>query len=125
MSTLSYLFPVTASTPPSQAVMANHSLFVADVFLDDGDTTVLVTHNMQISSADIARGFPLLRTAVSTAASALVPLILSPVPISGFGNITPLTAAVATNSVTLVKDAGGGTGGTIRLVMERPYSQIR
>jgi len=56
---LSYLNVGSGSTPPTQAQAANvNSVKVAVFPASSADTQLNLTHNLQISSADLADGYP-------------------------------------------------------------------
>jgi hypothetical protein len=76
----------------------------------DGDTDAVINHNLGISVADLARGFP-------------------EVVITGQGAVSALQAwrltASTTNSITITKSTAGGTGDPLSLslvTISRPHS---
>jgi hypothetical protein len=82
-----------------------------DIVTDGVATTFTVTHNLNISAADIAAGFPdiLIENNSPTGIPAtLLPLITRPI---ASGNAVVLTFA--------------GVAATFRLKIKRPYSQGR
>jgi len=59
MSIVTYEHPIAGLVAPTAAQMAvGYDEVVAQVDVELYDTTITVTHNMQISAADLAAGFP-------------------------------------------------------------------
>jgi hypothetical protein len=56
--TINWTYPATGATSPTAAQVANQSEVIVDVTMDGTATSVTLTHNMAISAADLALGFP-------------------------------------------------------------------
>jgi hypothetical protein len=106
-ATVTYLDPSTAATttPPSTTQAAHTPAVTAQIVLGDADTTATVTHDFQISTAQLALLRPWLR---------IVPLVI--------GTAYPaLSWALNTNTVVITKgNTTTGSGGTYECVIERP-----
>jgi hypothetical protein len=48
--TVTYFYPVAGTVAPTQAVMAQHNVLVAQVFMDTSDTVATVTHNFNLAA---------------------------------------------------------------------------
>jgi hypothetical protein len=58
-NTIAYEWPsATGATPPTAPVMSKHQQMSAIVTGDGAATTFTITHNMNISAADLTAGFP-------------------------------------------------------------------
>ena len=113
-ATVNYKYPVSGTTPPTfiQALPAN--TIQAEVVFGDADTTATITHNWQVSAADLAAYFP----------------TVSFVPNgSGTGGLVLATIIAAlTNSiaVTLTKaSTAAGSAVTLVVTLTRPHSIVR
>lgn len=58
MAAITYLSPVAGAVAPSKAQAHGHNEVSARVVVALYDSSVTITHNMQISTDDIADGFP-------------------------------------------------------------------
>lgn len=57
--TLTYLYPVAGSTPPSQAVMKNFNMLVATIGSSSAaDNSAVITHDFNFGATALANGFP-------------------------------------------------------------------
>lgn len=93
------------TNPPTQAVMALLSLVTVQVVLGDTDTTAAVTHNMQISAADLGSLFPVVRVLASSLGT----------------NPAFITVALTnSNVITLSKISQVGSNGTFNVYVLRP-----
>src|SRR5271168_2936664 len=105
MAQVTYIFPVTGTTPPSAAIMnmpgGSHTLLIAQVNMLDADTTVNVVHNMGHTAVGDADLFPL-----------VMPYFQS-VPATGETSYPTVTFVQTPgnpgNSITVAKPAGGLT----------------
>lgn len=110
--TVTFLYPGAA---PTQATMANLSAAVATVIASaDADTTATLTHNMQLTAAQLAFGWPIvvIEYLVSFAAAAFPAWA-----------VTGSTA----NALTLTKNTAVGSGNAaaqIQVSILRPNSLI-
>lgn len=105
-----YAHPVAGTVPPTilQAMGAN--TLTCTVAMADADTSALITHNWQISAADLLLLFPLIGIYQTGA---------------GTGAVT-LTAALSNSVlVTLTKGTGVGQNGTFVVILTRPFSATR
>lgn len=108
---VTYAWPVVGANPPSLAIMKKHQTMQATVEFTDADTTAVVTHNFGSPNSDLSSFFPIPKFYLVTQGTGPFPVI----------------SIVLTNSValTLAKQAGLGTGGTILLTVERLFSELR
>ena len=109
--TVTYEYPVAGIVAPT-ALQARVATCVATVTKGaDGDTAATITHNMNLSAAQIAQGFPI-------------------VTITKIEQITAVLAdwtvsSVTANTVVLAATAAGGSGSAnpqIRVTVRRPHS---
>lgn len=47
---VTYVYPISGTVAPTQTVMAQHNLLVAQVFMDTADTIATVTHNFNFGT---------------------------------------------------------------------------
>lgn len=113
---VTYLTPVAGITAPTTAQASQADTVVADIVASaDADVTATVTHNMQISAADLAAGFPLV-SIIPTLSQALAAL-------SSWSVTT-----IATNTVVLTKLATAGSGNAaaqLRVTVLRPWAPTK
>lgn len=114
-TTVGYLSPVTGAAAPT-ALQAQTQLVRATVIATaDGDTDVVITHNLGLSAAELALGRPdvILNPGFAEPAAARV---------SGW-----VVTALAANTVTVTKGTGGGSGAAgiqLHVTILRPHSII-
>ena len=71
MATLNYIFPDAGGvTAPTQARMFGRSLVNVEVTAELYDESIVLTHNMQLTAAELAQDFPEVRFTYPTAAAA-------------------------------------------------------
>ncbi len=106
---ITYTYPVAGTVPPTVAQAMSANAVVCTVAMLDADTTGTITHNWQLSTAQLANLFPLLSYYVSSKGTAL-----------------PIIQFVLTNSVsvTITKTTDAGGGGTYTVTLLRPHSII-
>lgn len=109
MATLNYLYPVNGAVPSAKAV-STVSKVTVQLITTTADTQVLVTHNMNISAADQANGWPHddIQWTVPPTSTAGYP---------GFVN--------GTNVLTINFVGGTGAAGTGILTIDRPFTMSR
>lgn len=111
--TVTYSWPVAGTTAPTLAQSSSKSTVVATVIASaDGDTTATITHNLNISAADLARGFPTVT---------VTPLISQALTALSAWAVTSVTAT----TVVLTKLTSTGSGNAspqIRVTVTRPAS---
>jgi len=109
--TTTYLWPVAGLTAPTAIQAFGHNQVSADIAKSaDGDATVTITHNMNISVADLASGFP--------------EVSLEPT-LAKYYTTAPFVASRTTNAVVITLGTGGGSGDAavqIRARIRRPMS---
>jgi hypothetical protein len=108
-ATVSYLYPVAGSTPPTSRQIQLLSMLTATVHFGDTDTTAVITHNMNLTQAQLNNGWPL-----------ILPYINAP------GTVVPLLSFALTdsNNVTITKASTTGTNCTLSVTLLRPDSNI-
>lgn len=110
--TTTYKYPVSGTTPPTllQALTAN--ILTAVVNMADSDTVITLTHNWNLSTAELADLFPLVNVNIEGDATTTV---------------QPIFLVSLTNSsvVTINKPTTVGTQGTFVCVLLRPHTIIR
>lgn len=107
--TVNYAYP-TSGSAPTQTTMASLSMVTAQIVGTDGDTGVTVTHNMNLTGAQLANLWPVPVFNYTTA------------PTTTLAN--PMQITVLTNTVTLTKVAQTGSAFTGNLAILRPNSII-
>lgn len=109
--TVTYVWPVAGATAPTAAQARPHNSVVADVAFLAADTSCLLTHNMQLPNATGANGIPKISFVFTAAGSAAW---------------TPFFAFTSATTITLDKNStAANTGGTIRVVIERPAGAVK
>lgn len=96
------------ATPPTAAEADKCNLVGGVVTGDGAATTITFTHNMDISTADLNKGWPIVR--------------LLPILAAGL-TAAPFVSAYAANSITVTCTAFTGAG--LRIYVERPSSLVR
>jgi hypothetical protein len=114
MASVQYLYPVAGTTPPTSVQSAAVNMINAAVNFADADTTFTITHNLGMSTADIASGFPLivldqLTGAASTTTGPAVYTVTS----------TPNTTTINKSTAATL------SGGTVLAAVARPHSIFR
>jgi hypothetical protein len=108
--TVTYAYPVVGISPPSVTVSKRNQVLVAQVNFLDADTTAIVTHNWQTPLSDFSSLFPLISFYNATAGTT--------------GNAVLTWAHTDSSNITITKTAGLGTGGTVVVELERPWSAL-
>lgn len=106
---VTFLYPIAGLTAPTATQSYGHNQVSADINKGaSGDTDVTITHNMNISVADLAAGFP--------------EVVLEPT-LASFYTALYFVASRTTNTVVLTGATGGGTtGANVRVRIRRPNS---
>jgi len=111
--TVTYEHPVAGLVPPT-AVEAKGIVNATIIKGADADIAATVTHNMGISAADLAAGFPKVTiTPIEQVTAAIADWTV---------------AALGANDITLAATAGVGSGSAnpqVRVIIERPHSIVR
>ena len=103
--------PVTGATPPT-ALQANDKVVANVIAVLDADVLATITHNMAISVADLAAGFPEV-------------LIEQMLPEGWVSTPHMLTAGKLTNSLAVTMSNAGGSGAAtaqFRVTISRPHT---
>lgn len=110
---ISYLFPTGGNntTPPTAAQAAQVPTQTAQVFFADTDAQAVIVHNMQLGASAPFFLFPEVIITKSLGGAS---------DTSFFTNFT--FGLTNTNSITINKPVGTGTGGTYNVVIRRPHS---
>jgi hypothetical protein len=108
-STVTYCDPVAGATAPTQAQASAAQSVTATVNFSDADTTATITHNWSLTTAQLAKLRPWVTVLV-------------------MGNMAVypgLTWALSTNTAVVTKaSTATNSGGTINVVMQRPWSPM-
>lgn len=109
-ATVTYCDPVAGATAPTQAQAAAAQSVTATVNWTDGDTTAAtITHNWQLTTAQLAKLRPW----------------VSHLIVGGMSVLPGLIWALAANTVVVTKtSSAGSSGGTINVVLQRPWSPM-
>lgn len=107
--TITYAHPVAGATAPTAAQASRFNLLTCKVLMADADTQAVITHNWRVSTAKLAKLFPLACVYTETP-----------------GTAAAILSIKHTNSVavTLTKDTAVGSGGTFVVVLHRPHSIV-
>jgi hypothetical protein len=105
--TINWLWPATGATGPTAAQVANQDSVAVDITTDGTATTTTLTHNLNISPADIANGFPHIIIESNSASGIPATLLII------------ITRPVTANAVILTYAA---VVGTFRVKILRPHS---
>ncbi len=84
-------------------------MLTAQVITNDADTTAVITHNWQLTTAQLNNLWPTIQWYLAVA-----------------GTANPILSFALTNSiaVTMTKNSSVGTGGTYTVILMRPFSEI-
>jgi hypothetical protein len=105
-NTLNYENPSAGgATPPTAQVMRAHQQMSAIVTGDNSATTIALTHNMAISAAQLALGYPEVE---------FEPLLAAGI------TAAPIVTTKATNTLTVTCTAFTGAG--LRIRVKKPWS---
>jgi hypothetical protein len=108
VNTLNWQWPNTGATGPTAAQVANQDSVVVNVTTDGTLTSQVLTHNLNISAADITNGWP--------------DVFITPINASGIPATLLIVlnqAATTANAITLTFAA---VVGTFRVKIARPHS---
>ncbi len=109
--TVTYVWPVAGSTPPTAAQARQHNSVVVDVAFIAADQACVITHNMQLPNATGLNGIPKI-SYVFTAA--------------GVVSFTPFFAFTSATTITVDKNlTTANSTGTARIVIERPAGAVK
>jgi len=114
MPSAQYLYPVAGTVPPTSVQSAAVNMINAAVNFADADTTFTVTHNLGMSTADIASGFP---TIILDQLTGGVSTTTGP----------PIYTVTSTPNTTTITKSTAATlsGGTVLAAIARPHSIFR
>ncbi len=105
-----YQFPVANTTVPPTASQS-HFLVNGTVTWLDADLTAVVTHNFNLTAAEI---------------TALFPAVIKTVDGSSAGTVNAIVSWASTaNVLTFTKASAAGSGGTFRFVAQKWHSITR
>jgi hypothetical protein len=97
------------ATAPTQAQVNNRNLVSALLNFTDTDTTFTLTHNMNLTSAQLTCLYPLV-TVTTTGSVQAVGTAVAPV----------LAITKASNTITITKLQATGSGSTVQIDIRRP-----
>jgi hypothetical protein len=103
-NTINWLWPATGAAGPTAAQVQNQDSVTVDVTTDGVTTTQTLTHNLNISAADIANGFPhiLIEPNSATGIPATL-LILITRPVTANAVVLTYAAVAATFRVSIFR----------------------
>ncbi len=109
MAIVTYKQPVAGLTAPTLAQMAYKNMVIADVTIELYDTVITITHNLALTVAEIAKGWPKVNFEYDTLTAR---------------QEQPFVSSVTTNTIVLtVTDFGiSSIVSTLRVTIERPAS---
>jgi len=112
MPVVTYDWPVAGLVAPTATQMVKRNTLTADVSIELYDTTITITHNMQLTAAQLAAGFPLVNFEHKSLPSE---------------QERPFVSSRTTNTVVLtVTDFGVGTiVAPMRVTINRPTSSLK
>jgi hypothetical protein len=108
VNTIAYEWPTSGATAPTAPVMSKHQQMTAIVTGDGAATTFTITHNMNISAADLTGGFP--------------EVFFEPILAAGI-TAAPFIASKTANTVVCTCTAFTGAG--LRVRVSRPRSDMK
>lgn len=115
--TVSYLLPVgTVSTtvPPTETVMAEHNLLIAQVFMDTSDTVATVTHNFNFTTLGTQGPYSTLFQ---------LPIVIPVLNNQGSAaGANPVVSAINPTTVGFAKANAANTSCTFTVYVLRPFS---
>lgn len=111
MSTINYRYPVAGSTAPTAAQVADLSMVTAQFVMLDSDVVATITHNMAISTTNLANGFPIADMRLTSAPTTTI--------VDRFS-----VDVIDANTVTVNKTAAVGSACTGEVVVFRPNTSI-
>jgi hypothetical protein len=106
-NTINFLNPATGAVTPTAAQVANQDSVIVDITTDGVTVTQTITHNLNISAADIALGYPDITIEPNSPTGIPATLLIL------------ITRAVTANAVVLTFAA---VAATFRLKIKRPHS---
>lgn len=107
--TVTYEYPVAGLVPPTAVVQAKNMVVANIIATANGDTDAVVTHNLNLSAADLASGKPM--------------VTLERIDAAARASLWVITA-LAADTVTVTKSgaAGGAVPAQLRVTVRRPHS---
>lgn len=124
--TITYPYPLAGTTtPPTATQAASTNMVVAQVVLADADTLAVVTHNFGLGTID----FPspnLGGTVQPPTTGQLFPKVtITPLATqAALSFYIPPTVTLGANTITLGKGSVTGSGSTLAVYIERPFSML-
>lgn len=111
MSTVTYAYPVSGTVAPTIAQALGCNSLTCQVQCSDADTTAVITHNWQLTTAQLNSLFPFIGWYENA---------------GGAGTALAQLSFALTNSVsvTVTKASATGSGGTYTVILQRPFSEV-
>lgn len=106
--TQNFLWPATGAASPTAAQVIDQDSVAVDIVTDGTATTFTVTHNMNISAADITSGFPHITFEPNSPTGIPATLLIL------------ITRPIASGNAVVITFAA--VAATFRMVIERPHS---
>lgn len=123
---VTYPYPLAGTTTPPTAVQAAAgNMIVAQVAWADADTLAVVTHNFGLGTIDYLS--PNLGGTVNPPTTGQLFPKVSVVPLANATAISfyiPPTVTLGQNTITLGKGSVTGSGSTLAVYIERPFSML-
>jgi len=124
--TITYPYPLAGTTAPPTAVQAaSTNMIVAQVVLADADTLAVVTHSFGLLTVDFLS--PNLGGTVNTPTTGQLFPKVTITPLATSAAISfyiPPTVTLGQNTITLGKGSVTGSGSTLAVYIERPFSML-
>jgi len=103
---VTYKFPVSGLTAPTDRQVYGLGIVTAQVFMADTDLSAVITHNFGLTAAELADLFP-------------IPIVNATAGATAFDGFTYSATA---NTLTLTKPSAVGSGGTFNVAILRPHT---
>lgn len=124
--TVTYPYPLAGTTAPPTAVQAaSTNMIVAQVVLADADTLAVVTHSFGLLTVDFLS--PNLGGTVQPPTTGQLFPKVTITPLATAAAISffiPPTVTLGQNTITLGKGSVTGSGSTLAVYIERPFSMV-
>ena len=124
--TITYPYPIGGTTTPPTAVQAaSCNMIVAQAVLLDADTLAVITHNFNLATVDFLSPNLGGTNNPPTTGQLFPKVTITPlVTQAAISFYIPPTVTLGQNTITLGKGSVTGSGSTLAVYIERPYSML-